>query len=433
MRDIAIVLAVILAIGLTIPYPYVGVLAWTWFTVINPHQEAYGFAQTAPLNMVLAVVTIAAWLFSKERKIPPLQFAAWATGFFLFWMTVNSFFAQDPDWSWPLWDRTWKIYALGLLIAATAVNKARIHALIWIIVASLAYYGVKGGLFTIATGGHYHVMGPSSTIIGDNNQLALALLMAIPLANYLRVQTEKRWIRLILLAAILLSVVSIIGSYSRGGILGLGVLVLVSLFRTRRKLVYIVLAAAVIVPAFFFMPEHFFDRLHTLNDISSDASFNGRLMAWKVAFMSANDLFPFGAGFSGLQRQTIFHHYLPGELPHAAHSIYFQVLGDHGFVGLALYLAILVATFVNCIRLQKATKAVPELRWINDLCNMIFTTLLAFCVGGAALSMAYYDVYVICTMLLLPLSQYAEKKLKAIRQHQAGAPESVRNETPIPV
>jgi probable O-glycosylation ligase (exosortase A-associated) len=416
MRDLALVLAIFLACGLTIPFPYVGVLAWTWFTVMNPHQETYGFAQSAPLNMILAVITLLAWFFSKERKIPPLRFAIWSTGLFLLWMTFNSFFAATPGWSWPLWDRTWKIYALGLLIAVMAVNKARIHALIWIIVASLAYYGVKGGLFTILTGGHYHVMGPPSTIIGDNNQLALALLMSIPLTNYLRLQTRVRWIRIALLAVITLSVISIVGSYSRGGILGLGVLVFVSLFRTRRKFLYIVLAAAVIVPLLFFMPEHFFDRLHTLNNISSDESFNGRLMAWKVALMSSFDRFPLGAGFSGLQVPDVYHHYLPGETPHAAHSIYFEVLGDHGFIGFAIYMAILFATFISCIRMQRSTKNVPQLRWINDLCNMLFTTLVAFCVCGAALSMAYYDVYVICTMLMLPLSQLTKDNLKIIQE-----------------
>jgi probable O-glycosylation ligase (exosortase A-associated) len=412
MRDIAVLLAIILAIGLTIPFPYVGVLSWAWFTLMNPHQEAYGFSRTAPLNLILSVVTIAVWLFSKERKLPPLGFAFWMTCIFILWMTFNSFFALDPDWSWPLWDRTWKIYALGLLVAATAVNKARIHALIWIIVASLGYYGVKGGIFTIMTGGHFHVVGPPATIIGDNNQLALALLMAIPLANYLRLQTEKQWIRLILLTAIVLSVVSVVGSYSRGGILGLGALVLASFFRTRRKLVYVLLATIVLIPVLYFMPDHFFHRVNTLNDISSDESFMGRVLAWRVAWASAVHLFPFGAGFSALQRQSIWQQYMPGEPNHAAHSIYFEVLGDHGFIGLAIYLAILISTFVTCVRLQRATKTIPQLRWVNDLTNMIFSMLVVFCVSGAGLSMAYYDLYVICTMLLLPLARLADDKMK---------------------
>ena len=113
---------------------------------------------------------------------------------FLAWITFNSFFAFSPDWSWPYWDRTWKIFALGFLVATLATNRVRITAIIWVVVVSLFYYGVKGGIFTLATGGHYSVWGPANTIIGDNNQLALALLMSLPLANYLRTQTANRYV-----------------------------------------------------------------------------------------------------------------------------------------------------------------------------------------------------------------------------------------------
>ena len=107
------------------------------------------------------------------------------------------------------------------------------YALVWIIVISLFYYGVKGGLFTIATGGHFHVLGPAASIIGDNNQLALALLMTLPFANFLRGQVADKRIAWILLAGIVLTLISIIGSYSRGAIVGLGALSLFMLFRTR--------------------------------------------------------------------------------------------------------------------------------------------------------------------------------------------------------
>jgi probable O-glycosylation ligase (exosortase A-associated) len=183
VRDYALILALLVGLGITFPFPFVGVLLWTWLGVMNPHMETYGLAREIPLNFIVALVTVVAWLLAKERKIPPNDFILWMIFAFLVWVTFNSFFAVDPSWSWPLWDRTWKIFALGIMVAVTATTKARIHSLVWIVVISLFYYGVKGGIFTLTSGGVYHVYGPESTIIGDNNQLATALLMALPLAN----------------------------------------------------------------------------------------------------------------------------------------------------------------------------------------------------------------------------------------------------------
>ena len=105
-----------------------------------------------------------------------------------------------------------------------------------------------------------------------------------------------------------------------------------------------------------FMPPQFFGRMQTVQSASQDASFTGRVTAWKVAFDYAVDHFPFGAGFYGPQLPGIFNRYFPGEVAHAAHSIYFQVLGEHGFIGLFLYLLLLASAFIRCSRLIKASQ-----------------------------------------------------------------------------
>src|SRR5277367_5494227 len=123
-------------------------------------------------------------LLSKERKLPPPDAIMTLMGLFFVWFTINSFFAIDPGSCWGMWDRTWRIMLLGVLVSFTATNRTRIHALVMIMALSLLYYGVKGGGFTLITGGSGRVGGPPNSTIGDNNQLALAILMVLPLANY---------------------------------------------------------------------------------------------------------------------------------------------------------------------------------------------------------------------------------------------------------
>src|SRR5262249_18008541 len=152
-------------------------------------------------------------------------------------------------------------------------------------------------------------------------------------------------------------------------------------------------AAVIIVPALAFMPASFYARMNTIHDAKqgNDASMQGRVDAWHVAYGYAIDHFPFGAGFDGPQREWIFPIYEPGHETHAAHSIYFEVLGDEGFGGFTIYMLMLGVTWRNAMIVRKLTKDRREFSWAYDLAGMLQLMLFVFCLGGAALSFAYYD------------------------------------------
>ncbi|HEX4159682.1 MAG TPA: putative O-glycosylation ligase, exosortase A system-associated [Rhizomicrobium sp.] len=425
MRDYFLVAAIAAGLAAALAYPFAGLILWTWFTLANPHDEVYSFAQSLPLNLVIAVVTVAAWLLSRERKLPPQQFLIWAIAIFLVWITFNSFFAVDPAWSWPYWDRTWKTFALGLLIAVLATTPVRIHAVVWACVLSLFYYGVKGGLFTLITGGVNHVIGPPNSQIGDNNALALALLVTIPLADYLRRQSANRWISLGIGAAMALTILSVVGSYSRGGLIGLGALALAGLWRTRRRMLYLALVGSATIIIVSFMPDAYWHRADTIQSAESDPSFHARTIAWQVSFDCAVDHFPFGSGFYSTQLPTVYNHYFPNEEAHAAHSIFFQVLGEQGFIGLLIYLSIIWGAYANCAAIIKSGSRSPQFEWAVTLARMIQVSLFVFCVGGAALSMAYYDLFIICVSLTIPLAQIVAPKRSRLADHAAASPHPI--------
>jgi putative inorganic carbon (HCO3(-)) transporter len=126
-------------------------------------------------------------------------------------------------------------------------------------------------------------------------------------------------------------------------------------------------------------------------------------MAWQVAARYSLDHFPFGAGFYAPQLRPIFNSYFPGEFPHAAHSIYFQVLGEHGYIGLAIYLGILITAVLSCRKLARLKVQDPGTEWIPRLAKQCFSSIVAFAVGGALLSMAYYDLFIVVICLVPPL------------------------------
>lgn len=395
MRDIVLLAGILFFLGVALRYPYAGALTWGWLTIMNPHMMVYGFALGWPFNFSVALVTVAAWLVSGERRRWPGDALPWLMVALVLWMSFNSFFAVEPDWSWPLWERTVKIYAFIFLCLAMVNSKARLHAMVWVMAISIGFFGAKGGLFTILKGGAFRVYGPDNTIISDNNHLALAVVMALPLAYYLFENTRNKWLRIGIGLTFPLQIATVLGSYSRGGLVALAVVVGFFWLRSRRKLLHLGIAAVLVVGTLQMMPPAFFARVNTMDNAQADQSVQGRLTAWSVAFNYAADHFPLGAGFAGPQRRAVYNYYYPNAETHAAHSIYFQVLGEHGFPGLGLYLLIAGLSLRNTRMVIKRCRGRPELAWAGDLAAMTEVGLVGFHVGGGALSMAYYDGFLL--------------------------------------
>jgi len=405
MRDLALIAGMLAFFPISLRFPAAGLMCWEWFSMMSPHRQVYGFADGAPLNSVIAAATLIGWLVSRERKRWTRDAMPWVMLLLLAWMALNTPLAPYPSYSAEFLDRTFRIMIPIFLTFVLINNKSRIHGMVWTIVISLGFYGLKGGVFTIMHGGSDHVYGPPETVYGDNNQLALAVVTQIPLLFYLWKHTQLRLIRLVMAISMGLQVIMVFGSYSRGGVIAMGAMLAMLWWRSDRKILYGLVAAVVIGGGLSLMPPAFFDRLHTVNSLDSDDSFQGRVDAWKVAYMYANDHFPFGAGFYAPQLASIFNTYMPGHITHAAHSIYFQVLGEHGYGGFAIFLVMLVLGVRNAGKVCRQTRNQPGLRWAYDLADMSRVSLISFYIGGAALSMAYADEYLLVIAMMSTLGE----------------------------
>ncbi len=393
MRDLFI-LAIVLAILIrTMGAAQAGILGWTWLTLMTPQKLAWGLATELPLNLILAIVTFAAWLLSREPKRISLNpiLVLWSA--FIAYITLTTFLALAPDLAWPRWNLAVKVMVLGLMIPIIMTNQVRIQALIWIMALALGYFGIKGGIFTLVTGGHFRVLPPAESF-GDSNDLALALCMILPLMNYLRLQSANRFTRYGIIAGMGLTALGVLGTYSRGGLIGLTIMGIYLWWRSRNRLAIALLLLVVIVPAYEFMPANWTERMSTIESAGTDQSFQDRLQAWQTEFNIAKARPLTGGGFNASESPTVYKTYSPDPSgwPRAAHSIYFQVLGDHGFVGLALYLGLLGMTWQTAAKTRRKARRAPQLGWIADLASMIQVSLISFMVAGAGLSMAYYDV-----------------------------------------
>lgn len=401
MRDLLIVAIVGVMALMALKRPWIGVMLWTWLSVMNPHRYAWGFAYSAPLAALAAGVTVLGLLFTKEKQ-SPFQGAPMVWFFFLACsITLSWLFGMDSAGDYEQWNKVIKIYFMTFVAAILLYNKYHIIAFAWVTVGSIAFLAAKGGIFTLATGGNHRTWGPAGSFIQDNNEFALATILAIPLLHFLQIQLKNAWLRHGMTLVMLLCVASALGSHSRGGLLALLAMGMVFWWRSQHKGAIGVMALLVIVLALPMMPEHWWERMDTISTYQEDASAMGRINAWWVAWEVAKSML-LGAGMS-YQHDLLFILHGPYEsTPRAAHSIYFQILGNHGFPGLFLFLAMWISTYRSAAWLRKNARAIPEGKWAADLGAMAQVSLIGYAVGGAFLSMSYFDLpYNVMVMIVL--------------------------------
>ena len=130
-----------------------------------------------------------------------------------------------------------------------------------------------------------------------------------------------------------------------------------------------------------------------------------------LAFLSgcANDK-PFGGGFDVYTAANYAAYNKDSVLPQAAHSIYFSVLAEHGYVGLVLFLVLWALTFRLSGSLRRKSRGSEESSWVFHLASMCQVSLVGFAIGGAFLSLAYFDfAYNIIALLVVANRWIAEK------------------------
>jgi probable O-glycosylation ligase (exosortase A-associated) len=393
MRDVLLTVLIFGAIPVVLARPHIGILMFAWFGYMNPHRFTWGFAYTMPFAAMIGAATIVGFMFTKDRNRIPFTALTFIWFAWILWMNVTTLFALSSEWVYDEWDRAMKIQLMTILALALMQSRRKVDLLVWVIAISVGIFGIKGGIFTAMTGGNFLVWGPPGSFFEGNNGLAIALLMVMPLFLYLRTTTENKWLRRALLASVLMCALSVLGSYSRGALLAICAVCVYMVWKSPHRwriLPFMVLAGFI---ALSLMPGKWFDRIETIQTYEEDRSAMGRINAWQFAFNLAKDRPLVGGGY-GAFSPDLFLEYAP--IPdnfHDAHSIYFEALGEHGFVGLILFLALGWTALGQANAIRRATRHRPDQKWAYDLISMVQLSLIGYAVGGLFLGLAYFDLY----------------------------------------
>jgi putative inorganic carbon (hco3(-)) transporter len=401
MRGFVFFLVFVSSLPFIFVSPFNGVLIWYIFSLGNFHTLTWGFFSDLYYAYIIAILTCLAWMISwTEKKQLPLTPLVVLTLLFIVWMTITSLCALAPEEDvWAKWTTVQKILLMCLVGFALTTTRRRVDLLVWVVVLSIGFWGVKGAISFPLHGGGNGIHGPDGGVTADNNEFGVALVMLLPLQFYLlRIVTDHRVRRGLIVMAVLL-IFAVIFTYSRGAAVGLCAMGVVVWLRSRAKLAT---GATILVgglAVYAVVPQSWLDRMDTIGHYEDDSSAMGRINFWMASLRIA-ELHPImGGGFRVTFWPQVTNAMLEGtriprlDKPRATHSIYFDALSEHGYVGLALFLMIAACSWRNCSWMIRQSRDRPDLAWASLLGRMGQAVLVGFWSAGAFASLAYFDEY----------------------------------------
>lgn len=232
-----------------------------------------------------------------------------------------------------------------------------------------------------------------NTFLGDGNDFSLSVSIVIPMCLYLVMSTKKFTYRMLWVGVLIALILGIVGTQSRGASIAMACVFLMLWWKGRQKFVGLLLIAAVASVVVSFAPPVYFERMNTITNYQEEGSAMGRIMAWKTAIRMAEKypILGVGTGHFAVKLGTEFR---PEEFGNenlpwlTAHSSYFLLIGELGIPGISFFLFMLIGNyFANNRQLNESRTRRPEL---TRMFLMLNASLVAYAVGGAFLSVAYY-------------------------------------------
>jgi probable O-glycosylation ligase (exosortase A-associated) len=433
MRDYVLTAFIFAILPVCVYRPWLGVIAWYWFGLMNPHRLTWGFAYTMPFAMLIGGATLLGLPFARDRRRIPWNAVLVLMVVLMAYFTFTTFFAWAPKYAWEEWDKVAKIVFMTFVATMFIYGHSRIRVLLLTVVISVGFFGVKGGIWAISTGGANQVLGPPDTFMDGNTFIGLAFNMVVPLMVILAREERSPWARRALYVGACLTIVATIFTYSRGAYLGLVVMLPLLFLKSRKKII----AGAILIPAVLLapmvLPSTVFKRADQIETYEVDPSAMQRLLSWSVAYNIAKKNPLTGAGFefeSGIPVQRWreygkeeYLRFSPGS--HAAHSIYFQILGQHGFLALFAYVAMLISLFLSLRRTIKIAHQSADCAWVGSYASALQVGLVSFLVSGAFLSSAYFDLAWLYFALSAVLAREVKTSLPEAQRDQPNAKLSI--------
>lgn len=389
MRDLGIVFVFVVLAWLAWQRPWLGVLGLAFAAFLHPQGYATTFMREAPVFAALFAVTAAAALRDWRTLQPRLNtLADWRLALIAClwaWFAVTTWNGVNPWAGWPKLREVAKLLPPLVLLVLLVDGRAKLAALLAVVGLAIGLAAVKGGYWALTTGFGDRVYGPPGSQFEDNNEFAVAAVMAIPLLLGAMGEVEGRVAKVGLAVVAALAAVAVLSSWSRGGVLGLAVMgAFVATPGGRSRTAVLLALVALAAGAVMLLPAEWFARMGTLLAPRGEGSAMSRLEIWQMGldFVAQRPLA--GGGFEGWIFATA-----PGGNPVDWHSAYVEMAAEHGLIGLGLWLALLLGALVGLTASARTASSKGDAA-LAQWAAMLRASLAGYMVGAAFLGVAYW-------------------------------------------
>jgi probable O-glycosylation ligase (exosortase A-associated) len=381
--------------------PYIALSAVIFVDLVKPQNLSFSFLSGQPLSLILTLVFFFSMLINKSGwSIPNRKAPTFLLILLMIWITITTIYAEFQFTAWFKHDYSMKTIFFAIFIPFVINTRVKIEYFITTMVSAIAYFIINGGMKTLfgttAYGAELVYAGSGDSGIAESSTLSMVSVFVLPFIYYLYQHSslaKVRFIKIILLALCLSAILTIIGSHARTGLVGL--FILFGLITLQTKYKFKVIFAGIIISMLIFTlaPKNWLDRMSTISTAKSDSSAVGRLVVWEWTIdYVANK--PLGGGFTSFQANAgKLHAYVDEDVDiyvsqngKAYHNVFFEVLGEHGYTGLLIYLLIIFTSWKAALSIQRNKN---NDNWSKSLASLVNYSLLIFCACGMFIGIAF--------------------------------------------
>jgi putative inorganic carbon (hco3(-)) transporter len=391
-------------VGLGFSVPFVATLGYVWVDTFRPQEVAYILLNQLPVALIMGVVALGSYILFDRRSPPRMSLETGLQAAMAIWVTLTLFWAEVPEAAWDKWDWAFKTLVFATFVPFVIRSRVQMEAFSQVYVLALAANFIPFGVKTMISGGGYGMnvgLRQGNSGLAEGGLLSTVCLMAVPLAIHLsqhgQLNPQFKLIRLGYWGIAALAVVTAIGTYERSALIGLTVLGSYMWIRSRHKFGFGIVAIAASLLVVYATSDAWVNRISTIGTYQSESSAFVRILVWKWT-LGYTATHPMGGGFGSY---LISHIELPGTpdspgqtvFGRAFHSIYFEVLGEQGYLGLVMFLTVAATTILKLHRVSRKARAHPDLAWLAGLSDAVQSGLAVFMTSGAFVGIAFQPMF----------------------------------------
>ena len=394
LRSIFVLVLIVVGLYYALQAPFYALLVYLAYGYFRPEQWLWTNIIPPYFSFALGAYVILASLYSGQRFFMNKRIAL--IGVLVVHSFLSILFSNYFAYGWIAWTNFLRSILMTYCMIVLVTDFSELRFVFLILALFLGVEAAKQGwVYLITSPGHPN---PNSIyFLGDNNGVAVGMLMLVPVIALLAQTTQRRWARFgfwVLLIGVLYRALS---TYSRGGFLACLAMGVVYGLRARQKLRSLFGTVIVISIVLLALPEQYWGRMNTIishEEAPQDNSASGRLHFWKVAVVMGKANPILGIGHNCYTAAYNAYDFLQGRYGRnrSVHSSFFGVLAEWGYVGAVLYGLVIFSALRSCHRVYKRTAKHPTLLHLSQSAAALETSLVVFIVGGSFLPFQYNEM-----------------------------------------